>query len=106
MEIIKMLDEYRVRYNTEKNEGVIEDNGFSIEFSVDIYEGLVTKEPLDRHIGDKVYDLIFESIEYNKEKLFNDDEEVGRCDKEEGPYGGAFRDWDDYYIWKNGSLYL
>lgn len=24
-------------------------------------------------------------------------------DKEEGPYGGAFRNMNDYYTWKNGS---
>ena len=23
---------------------------------------------------------------------------------DEGPYGGAFADWDDFYRWKNGSI--
>lgn len=25
-------------------------------------------------------------------------------EKEEGPYGGAFKDMDDYYTWKNGKI--
>lgn len=26
-------------------------------------------------------------------------------EEETGPYGGAFRDWDDYYYWREGKRY-
>lgn len=54
---------------------------------------------------------IFTIIELTKGEVT----EIDGCDnctadynepREEGPYGGAFRDWNDYYYWKNGSLIL
>lgn len=94
--------------------GITEDN------YKDCYEWNRVQDEVDRRNLSKSNSLLFryspDNVGYSFIKLYERDLEQERKEEEEaldameeqdyGPYGGAFRDTDDYYSWKEGAAFF
>lgn len=90
--IIRNIESFKVSYDTVTNKGIIADNGFSVEFSLNFWKGIISDEPLDKNLASSLYNSLYKEALSLRQNMFEEKEWKKRI-KRSHYYTIAFNDF-------------